>query len=252
MALYNKEKMTELDYRLLLEKYGDTSLLKEALKKIDDDYPVQYLIGNVDFLGCPILVDERVLIPRFETELLAEKLIKYIREKSLDKAKVLDLCTGSGCIAVSVKSRCKDTLMWAVDKSLDALEVAKENAKLNGVEIFFLEGDVLKSELPDEVFDVIVANPPYVLKDEIVSANTKFEPQIALYPGKDDIVFYKKILEYAEGHVREKSLIVFEIGSTQAERISNYARQFFPKSHILIQKDYAGLDRFIFIFNYFE
>lgn len=247
METFNTEKMTNLDFALLKQKYTDEDELKKVLKKIDDDYPVQYAIGNVDFLGCTIEVDERVLIPRFETELLVDKCRVRMKKNFLPSMRIVDFCTGSGCIAILLKKYFPLALVTAIDKSKDALTVARKNAINNDVDINFLEKDILKDEVFFETIDVIIANPPYVNADEIVSPNTAYEPSLALYPGKDDIIFYKKIFTLAKTLLSSRGMIAFEIGSTQGDRIKGLAKVMFPNAKITLEQDYAGLDRFLFI-----
>lgn len=241
------KNITDLDLELLKKKYTKNEL-DEVIKKIEEDYPVQYAIQDVEFLDVKILVDERVLIPRFETELLVYKLKSLIEKNGLENANILDLCTGSGCIAISLKSYFKDAKVLGIDASSDALDVAKENARLNKVDVSFDRKDVLNGLNLNSKYDIIVSNPPYVRVDEIVSKNTKYEPRMALYPGLDDILFYKRILDYSKDIVMPKSIIAFEIGSTQGKRIIEYAHKIFPDSKIVIEKDYNQLDRFLFIF----
>lgn len=240
--------MTELDLKLLKESYSADEL-SEILKRVDEDYPVQYAIGNVDFLGYKIMVDERVLIPRFETELLVDKLSKYMSSMGIVQGNAIDLCTGSGCIAIALKKKFNGFDVMAVDKSEEALCVTRENCRLNDADVCLSIMDVLTELSFENKFDILVSNPPYVHPDEVVSPNTRYEPQMALYPDGEDIIFYKKILEQAGNFMSEKSIIAFEIGCKQSERICNFAEPLFPQAKIVIEKDYAGLDRFIFIFN---
>lgn len=241
--------INRLDFEELRKKYPNDIKLKEIIKKIENNYPIQYAIGNVNFLGNEILVNEDVLVPRFETELLVDTLSKYISKYNFDKTACIDVCTGSGCIAVALKKKFSDLEVWAIDVSEKALSVAKSNSTLNEVNINFLCLDVLHDFNLSDKFDVLVSNPPYVKKGELVSPNTKYEPQIALYPGDDDIIFYRKILEKSVELLHDKNIIAFEIGSTQASRICDEARKYYPKSDIKVVKDYNQFDRFIFIFN---
>ena len=251
MVAYNKEKMTELDFNLLKSKYSEDEL-REVLKRIDEDYPVQYAIGDVDFLDCKINVDERALIPRFETELLVDKLSKYMVQYGIDNGICVDVCTGSGCIAIALKKKFADMQVLAIDKSREALDLALENSQLNETDVQFIESDVLEDLSFEEKIDVLVSNPPYVSKLEYVSPNTKYEPEMALYPDGEDTVFYKRILEQSKIFMNKKSILAFEIGSTQGDIVSNYAKGCFPGAKVSLEKDYAGLDRFGFIFNGFE
>lgn len=246
--LFKETYITDLDFNLLKEKYSDEEL-SEVIIKIENGFPVQYAIGNVQFLNYKILVDERVLIPRFETELLVFKLINYIQKYGLTSGKALDICTGSGAIAIALYKKFNDLSLKAIDISVDALEVAKKNAILNEAEINFIEMDVLKGIAILDSIDILVSNPPYVRKDEKVSPSTFYEPSIALYPGEDDIVFYKKILDYSRAIMKEKSIIAFEIGSTQGQKVEAYAQKIYPQAKISIEKDYNNFDRYVFIFN---
>lgn len=246
--MLEEEKISRIDSELLEERYQDRKELEEVLEKIRNGYPVQYAIGNVPFLNNIIEVDERVLIPRFATELLVSKTIDYIKEKKLDGGPFVDICTGSGCIAIALRSEFKNSSILAIDVSEDALEVARMNALTNKVEIEFLKEDILKTDKLDHHFSLIIANPPYVKSGEVVSLNTKYEPKIALYPGEDDVIFYKKIIDLANESLLDRAMIAFEIGSTQAKEISDYVKNAMPQATISIEKDYEGYDRFLFIF----
>lgn len=236
--------ITNLDYKLLKEKYSNNEL-EQILKRIENGYPVQYAIGNVEFLNSTILVDKRVLIPRFETELLVHKLIKMLdKKKSLD---ILDLCTGSGCIAISLKKGLENASVDAADIDKNALNLARENAKLNQEKISFFEIDVLKDFNLNKKYDLIVSNPPYVAKDEIVDPKTKYEPSIALFPGDDDIIFYKTIIKKAKNLLKENGFLAFEIGYKQGERIKSTAIKEYPNAKVTIEKDFNDYDRFVFI-----
>ena len=242
--------ISDLDFSLLKKRYK-SSELEAIIKKIENDYPVQYAIGDVDFLKTNINVDERVLIPRFETELLVDKLSKYIDYYSFGEKEMIDLCTGSGCIAIALKTEFSNAKITAIDISEEALELAQQNALLNNVQVTFIKMDILKWIKVEKKFSVLVSNPPYVKLEEEVSSNTKYEPNIALYPGEDDIIFYKSILDRSKRIMEDRSIIAFEIGATQGKEIQEYARKIYPSAKIIIEKDFNGFDRFIFIFNNF-
>lgn len=233
-------KITDLDYKLLKELYPNN--LEEVLEKIEQDYPVQYLIGNVDFYDSTILVNENVLIPRFETEYLVEKTIKKLRKYPDNSLKIIDIGCGSGCIIINIAKNLKQHYT-ALDISENALTVAKQNAKLNEVNINFIKKDILSESL-SENYDVIISNPPYVTIKEEVGASTKFEPQIALFALDNGILFYKRILGLIQN---EPKLIAFEIGATQGEEICHLAQSKFPSYNISLEKDLNGRDRYIFI-----
>lgn len=244
--------ISEIDFNLLKQKYKSEKKLLRILDKIKHDYPVQYAIGDVEFLNNKILVDKRVLIPRFETELLVYKLISYIEKYELKTARMLDVCTGSGAIAISLKTKFSEAEVHAIDKSYMALSLARKNAKLNNVDIVYKRSDVLKGLTDTRKFSVLVSNPPYVRLGEEVTPNTKYEPKMALYPGEDDLIFYKKILFSCKDLMYPKNIIAFEIGATQAQEICKYARSVYPKANIVVEQDYAGYDRYVFIFNQCE
>ena len=176
-----------------LKKYLEPSLLQDGLKKLNDGLPVQYIVGNVDFYGLNFKVNENVLIPRFETELLVEKTINYIKKYFKNNIDIVDLGTGSGCIAVTLSKKL-GVSVDAVDISDKALEVAKENNILNNANVNFYLGDMLKPL--NKKYDCIISNPPYISYDEeIMDIVKNNEPNIALYADNDGLYFYEEILK---------------------------------------------------------
>lgn len=235
--------MTDKEY---LEKYLPKEKIAEGLKKLKNNIPPQYIVGNVDFYDVNLLVNENVLIPRFETELLVEKTINYAKQYFQNKIDLLDIATGSGNIAITLKKHLNAKVV-ASDISIKALEIAKKNAQRNKQEITFVQSDML-----DKIkgkFDIIISNPPYVSTedpiDEIVKNN---EPHLALYAKEDGLYYYKKILQEIKPYLKEKSLIAFEIGYKQSEKITNFIKQYLPDAIFKTEKDLTGKDRFIFIF----
>lgn len=229
------------DLKLLKEIYKDN--FEVVKKKLEQNYPIQYLIGYVDFYNTKLNVNEHVLIPRFETELLVDKAIKLLKKKNYSN--LIDLCTGSGAIAITLKKNL-NLEIDACDISDKALEVAKKNSLENNTDINFFKLDILK-KAPTKKYDCIISNPPYVKEDEYTSPETKYEPQIALYASNDGLEFYKRILSIAPSILNKNGTIIFEIGATQAEAIKKIAISYFPNSQITIEKDYNNFDRFIFI-----
>ena len=217
--------------------------LEDALKKKKKGYPIQYLIGFVDFYNCKIKVNENVLIPRYETEYLVEKAIKYLQGKNIKTG--IDLCTGSGCIAIALKKHL-NIQIDACDTSEAALKVAKKNAKNNKVEIHFFQKDILTEKIEGK-YDFLISNPPYVKLDEYTSEETKYEPQIALFANNNGLEFYQRILEISKYLLNPKGMIIFEIGATLGEEIKKLALDIYPKANIKIEKDLNELDRFMFI-----
>lgn len=238
--------MTDIEY---LKKYLPEDKLEAGLKRLEKGEPVQYIVGNVDFYGLIFNVNPCVLIPRFETEELVSKTIEYIKQFFDYPVKAVDLGTGSGCIAVTLKHKLGNNIeMHAVDISKAALEVAMENAKNNNVDITFYHGDML--EPLDDKFDVIISNPPYIRKDEeIMNIVKNNEPSIALFADNEGLANYEKILSGAKEYLKEKSLLAFEIGFNQADKIIEIVKTYFPNSIIKVEKDMQERDRFVFVFN---
>ena len=237
--------MTDIEY---LKKYLPKDKLEAGLKELKEGKPVQYIVGNVDFYDINLLVNENVLIPRFETETLIEKTINYAKELT-EPLEILDIGTGSGAIAITLAKHLNCHVL-ATDISKKAIEIAKENAKRNDVQMDFEQSDILKNI--QGKFDVIISNPPYIAKEEDIDPLVKNnEPYIALYADNNGLYFYEEILKNINPYLKEKSLIAFEIGMTQSKPITKLAQNFLPQSKIITEKDLTGKDRYIFIFNNF-
>lgn len=230
--------MTDLEY---LKKYYKGNI-EDAIKRYENGEPVQYIVGDVDFYGNIIKVDKRVLIPRFETEGLVEIALSYLTNTNIN---VVDLGTGSGCIPITLKKKLPNINMDAVDISIDALELAKENAKLNNVEINFINRDMLNPI--DKKYDCIISNPPYIPHDEEVMDIVKNnEPNIALYADNDGLYFYEGILKNYKDYLKERYYIFFEIGYNQGERIKELALKYLD-CNVEVKKDLQGFDRYVII-----
>lgn len=230
-----------------LKKYLSDDKLEEGLKKLEDGLPVQYIIGNVDFYGNIINVDNRVLIPRFETELLVDKTVRYIKDNfdNFSDLKILDIGTGSGCIAISLKKLLNSKIV-AIDISRDALDLAKENARINNIDINFIESDLFKNVT--DSFDIIISNPPYISFDEEIEDVVKNnEPCNALYASNNGLYFYEKILSECKNYLNDKFIIAFEIGYMQGEVIRNLAYNYLEEVEVFVEKDYSNKDRFVFV-----
>ena len=234
--------MTDIEY---LKKYLPKDKLEAGLKELKEGKPVQYIVGNVDFYDINLLVNENVLIPRFETETLIEKTINYAKELT-EPLEILDIGTGSGAIAITLAKHLNCHVL-ATDISKKAIEIAKENAKRNNVQIDFKQSDILKNV--QGKFDVIISNPPYIAKEEDIDPLVKNnEPYIALYADNNGLYFYEEILKNINPYLKEKSLIAFEIGMTQSEEITKIANKYLPKAQIITEKDLTNKNRYIFIF----
>lgn len=237
--------MTDVEY---LKKYLPKDKLKEGLNKLKEGKPVQYIVGNVDFYDVNLLINENVLIPRFETETLVEKTINYAKSLKgpLD---ILDIGTGSGSIAITLAKHLPSKVI-ATDISTEALKIAKENAKRNNVNITFKQSDIFENVKGK--FDIIISNPPYIAKDEIIDPLVENnEPHLALYAENNGLYFYQNIIKNVKTYLKEKSIIAFEIGMTQSKAITEIAKTYLPNSIVKTEKDLTGKDRYIFIFNNF-
>ena len=227
---------------------GQVSRLREALKEVKNQKPVQYVSGKADFYGLIFEVDERVMIPRPETEELVNWVLEDFRY--LKGGNIVDLGTGSGCIAVSLKKKMPDANVYATDISDKALAVAGKNASTNKTTIKFIEGDILvKDVLPgDIIFDIIISNPPYVTVTEkyFLQKNVlDFEPHLALFVhGDDPLVFYRAIAELAVTHLAEKGAVYVEINERYGERTAQiFKNQGF--SNVEVRKDLNGKQRMV-------
>lgn len=229
------------DWDILTSKYS-----KEELNHLlSTGVSPQYLIGNVEFLNTTITIDKRVLIPRFETEYLVDKTIKYASNIFNKTINIIDLGTGSGCIAIALKKNL-DANITALDVSSDVLEVAKQNAILNNTDITFVNQSM--TEPLKNNYDIIISNPPYIPHDgyvqEIVKNN---EPPLALYASDNGLYFYKYILNNHLKNLNKPGLIAFEIGDNQRQFLEPLVDKLNLKYSF--EKDLQGLDRYLFIFN---
>ena len=229
-----------------LKKYLDSYKLDEGIELLREGISPQYIVGNVCFYGNTINVNSNVLIPRFETELLVEKTIKYIRSIfNNNNISILDIGTGSGCISITLKKELGFNVV-GVDISKDALEVARDNAKSNKVDIEFVLSDVFSNV--NGRYDVIISNPPYIREDEVIEDIVKNnEPHLALYAKDKGLYFYDKILKECSKYLNDKFLITFEIGYEQGEDVKNLAYKYLDNIMVSIEKDYSNKDRFVFI-----
>lgn len=239
--------MNELEY---LKKYiHPEDNLDDAIKRLENGEPVQYIVGDVNFYGNIIKVNKNVLIPRRETEELVEKTIEYIKEIfPYQEINLLDIGTGSGCIAITLKKHFPTSNISAVDISQEALKVAIDNSVSNNVEINFIHSDLFKNV--SRKYHCIISNPPYIKEDEeIMDIVKNNEPHLALFAPNEGLYFYEKILKEAKEYLEERFIIAFEIGETQGQDILAIAEKYFSKAKIILEKDLQHLDRFVFIIN---
>ena len=230
-----------------LKKYLPKDKYEEGIRQYKEGKPLQYIVGTAPFYDLTLKVNKDVLIPRFETEYLIEKTINYAKKYFSNKINILDIGTGSGAIAISLKKHL-DSNVTASDISAKALEIAKENAINNNAKITFIKSDIFENIKGK--FDIIISNPPYIAYDEEIEDIVKNnEPHIALYAKDNGLYFYKKIINQAKKYLNKKSILAFEIGMTQGHSLKEYASIYFKDSKIFVEKDLTGRDRYLFIIN---
>lgn len=233
-------------YDCIKDKKGSISEFNDGIKELIKGKPVQYIIGNVDFYGYIISVNENVLIPRFETERLVELTLEKL-QKFHKPVSILDIGTGSGCIAIALKKEI-DCEVDAIDISDEALTIAKENAKNNDVKITFYKSNILRNV--SKKFDVIISNPPYLTEeDEVMDIVKNNEPHLALYAKNNGLYYYEEILKNCIYSINKNYLIAFEIGENQRDDITSLAYQYLGVVNVECYQDYSGKDRYIFISN---
>lgn len=258
----------ELDARLLLEYichtdrntllvHGDSvrspmeeEFYKITIEKRKQHIPLQHITGEQEFMGLVFRVNEHTLIPRQDTEILVEEAMRYLG----DGMRILDVCTGSGCILLSLLKYSNECEGIGIDISENALLMAKENAKRFCLEATFLCGDLFEplegfvsDKTRDGLFDIIISNPPYIpssVIQELMPEVRDHEPLLALDGMEDGLYFYRKIIEKAPNYMRRGGLLFFEIGWDQADAVSSVLREK-GFGNIEVIKDYAGLDRVV-------
>ena len=208
--------------------------------------PIQYITGKQEFMKLNFFVTKDVLIPRQDTEILVEEVIRLA--KNIENPMILDLCTGSGAIAVSLAKYIKNVKIYATDISSKAIEIAKKNAEFNGVKnnIDFIESDLF-NKIKNLKFDIIVSNPPYIETDEIVKLpkDVQNEPREALDGGKDGLLFYRKISEQALEYLNTQGYLCFEIGYNQKQKVKQILENQKRYINIYSKKDLCENDRVI-------
>ena len=232
-------------------------LLNGALKRLQNEEPIQYILGKTEFYGLPFYVNSSTLIPRPETEELVGWIIEEIKkrnvisndsEKSQKLLSILDIGTGTGCIPISLKKHLPNAKVNAIDVSEEALKIAKQNAELNEVEVAFILQDILQTENLPKQFDVIVSNPPYVReleKIEIKNNVLENEPHLALFVTDDNpLIFYNKIADLAIQNLTKNGLLFFEINQYLGEETTEMLKNK-GFSKIELRKDLFGNDRMV-------
>ena len=246
LLMYMLDEMREFNENLALEltEEDEQKYFQLINKHIKDDTPLSHLVGFEYFYDRKFKVTSDVLSPRMETEELVYKVIDYIRKNNLTNIKILDLCTGSGIIGITLKKELEefDVKILASDISSRALTVAKENASSLEADISFVESDLF-SNIQDK-FDIIVSNPPYIAHDEkkTIKENVlNYDPHLALFAGEEGMYFYRNIIEKSRSYLNEKGIMFFEIGYDQKEKIITLGEN--NKFETVVYKDINGRDR---------
>ena len=246
LLMYMLDEMREFNENLALEltEEDEQKYFQLINKHIKDDTPLSHLVGFEYFYDRKFKVTSDVLSPRMETEELVYKVIDYIRKNNLTNIKILDLCTGSGIIGITLKKELEefDVKILASDISSRALTVAKENASSLEADISFVESDLF-SNVQDK-FDIIVSNPPYIAHDDkkTIKENVlNYDPHLALFADEEGMYFYRNIIEKSRPYLNEKGIMFFEIGYDQKEKIITLGEN--NKFETVVYKDINGRDR---------
>ena len=263
IPLYNKDEASSLYYmlceeilslsksKLIIAEDMDLSIEKtnqlyNCLDRLKKHEPIQYVLGNTKFCGLNFFVNESVLIPRPETE----ELVRLMLKEDLDGKEILDIGTGSGCIAISLAKHYPNAKVTALDVSKDAIELSKMNSKENDVNLEFINADILNYK-SDKKYDIIVSNPPYVLELEKKNMSKNildYEPELALFVKNDDpLQFYKAILEFAKNTLNKNGKIYFEINENYKDEIMELVNNY-GYSNVDCKLDVFGRNRFCVIF----
>lgn len=252
--LYLLELTQEDNYNLYMNYENEVPLelletYEKGMVRVLKHEPVQHVLGYSWFYGYKFIVNPDVLIPRPETEELVSHILRTMDERFQDKNLVIcDIGTGSGAIAISLKKEENDLKVYASDISEDAIVTAKENAKLNDVDINFTVGNMLEP-LEGIKLDVLICNPPYIPSDEVLEDFvSEHEPHVALFGGSDGLKYYKHIFENCKKYLKEKSFMAFEIGYNQKEALSNELIKTLPETTFEFIKDINDKDRMLFVY----
>ena len=263
-SLYPKSEINSF-YFILLEHYGNyttaevvanvstqltdniTKAIQQAITELQTAKPIQYILGETEFFSNRFFVDENVLIPRPETEELVDWVLQTYPDKTYP-LHILDVGTGSGCIAISLTKALPEAQVTAIDVSPKAIAVAQCNAERNGIKVQFLQRDILQTETLPEKYDIIISNPPYVReleKNEMHSNVLNYEPHLALFvPNDRPLLFYEQIATLAQQYLKPKGRLFFEINQyLAAEMQVMLAQKNFTE--ITLRQDLSGNDRML-------
>ncbi|NMA68811.1 MAG: peptide chain release factor N(5)-glutamine methyltransferase [Desulfitobacterium sp.] len=254
--LHQRREQLYLERERLL-KAEELDLYQDFIKRRSQREPLQYIVKHQEFMGLDFYVDERVLIPRADSEVLIERVLEYRKSWSTKielqglgpqevGPRIVDLCTGSGALAISIAHYWPEAQVTGTDISSDALQVAQYNSQNLGVNIFWRQGDFLEP-IRGETWDIIISNPPYIGRDEypILSPEVKKEPAIALLAEEDGLAFYHKLALEARSLLNPQGCIFLEIGWQQGEKVSGFFRE--QGFQVDIYQDYGNRDRVLWV-----
>lgn len=232
---------------------NDTNKYKEGIKKLVNNMPIQYIINKQEFMGLEFYVDENVLIPQPDTEILVEEVIKICKEihfhNKNKKIRILDLCTGSGAIGISLKKYIQNSEITLSDISNKALEIAKKNCIniIENTEINIIESDLFEKIDVNNKFDIIVSNPPYIETKTIQTLDKEVqkEPKLALDGGEDGLNLYRRIIKKAHNYLSDNGILVLEIGYNQKDKVINLIRTSNMYREVYSKKDLSNNDRIV-------
>lgn len=233
------------DYMLSADKEisdDDVKVIQDMAVRIKCGEPLQYVVGATEFMSLKFKVRPGVLIPRADTEALVELAIKEIGDRG---ASVLDIGSGSGCVAISIATYCKNAKVTSIDISETALSVANENALLNNIDVNFIKCDIMTT-VPDGRFDMIISNPPYIPTDVINTLDKnvrEYEPKTALDGGLDGLDFYRRIIAVAPQLLNKGGKLLFEVGHDQSDDVAELLKSEF--TDISTHKDLCGINRVV-------
>lgn len=236
LMIHENEEIEDKLYSTYLDK----------LERLKNAEPLQYILGNQEFMGFDFYVDKNVLIPQPDTEILVQEVIEIVQRNDLKRPKILDLCTGSGAIAISLAKLIKDSIVYGSDISKEALKIAENNSIANQANVLFMKSDMFKGIFKDFRFNIIVSNPPYIETETIskLDKEVQNEPHLALDGGIDGLKFYKEIAQNAKEFLETNGFLALEIGYNQKEKVEQILKENGYKN-IYCLKDLAGNNRVI-------
>ncbi len=233
----------------------DEKMALNLFSRANNDEPLDYLFNKHEYIGMNFYVDKNVLIPRPETEELIQETIGVIRANKLPRENIIDVCTGSGIIAISLKKEFNESEVYGTDISSEAIKIAFKNAKNNNLDVKFLVGNILEpAKALNKKFDILISNPPYVEKMEDIAENVKkYEPLNAIYV-ENGTYFYEEIFKNYKDIMKDKFLMAFEINYDQEDKLTDLIYKYFDENNSMyrFQKDSFGKTRFLFILGGYE